>query len=174
MTCDVKSLVGRGRTVWRRLLSPQYFSTLENSLVSLFVLVTTAKWAPRFRVPLGVQAFLSSSPHGCRPVRLGRYFPSRDSCLSRFPLSCSFPDVMMPAYSKNRWSCVFFIVYLSIELYFIMNLVRIGLGFGLFSPLLRFTPIELDVASSEPLLCDRSSASRLCPPPAPGGGVRHV
>uniref|UniRef100_A0A4W3HT59 Two pore segment channel 1 n=1 Tax=Callorhinchus milii TaxID=7868 RepID=A0A4W3HT59_CALMI len=35
----------------------------------------------------------------------------------------SFPDVMMPAYSKNAWSCVFFIVYLSIELYFIMNLL---------------------------------------------------
>uniref|UniRef100_A0A8C6PV92 Two pore segment channel 1 n=1 Tax=Nothobranchius furzeri TaxID=105023 RepID=A0A8C6PV92_NOTFU len=34
-----------------------------------------------------------------------------------------FPDVMMPAYAKNRWSCVFFIVYLSIELYFIMNLL---------------------------------------------------
>lgn len=31
---------------------------------------------------------------------------------------------MMPAYSKNRWSCVFFIVYLSIELYFVMNLVQ--------------------------------------------------
>uniref|UniRef100_A0A4W6GB71 Voltage-dependent calcium channel protein TPC1 n=1 Tax=Lates calcarifer TaxID=8187 RepID=A0A4W6GB71_LATCA len=59
------------------LLSPQYFNTLENSLVSLFVLLTTA----------------------------------------------NFPDVMMPAYSKNRWSCVFFIVYLSIELYFIMNLL---------------------------------------------------
>uniref|UniRef100_A0A671MPL0 Two pore calcium channel protein 1-like n=1 Tax=Sinocyclocheilus anshuiensis TaxID=1608454 RepID=A0A671MPL0_9TELE len=57
--------------------SLQYFSTLENSLVSLFVLLTTA----------------------------------------------NFPDVMMPAYSKNRWSCIFFIVYLSIELYFIMNLL---------------------------------------------------
>ncbi|XP_053276568.1 two pore channel protein 1 isoform X1 [Pleuronectes platessa] len=54
-----------------------YFSTLENSLVSLFVLLTTA----------------------------------------------NFPDVMMPSYSKNRWSCVFFIVYLSIELYFVMNLL---------------------------------------------------
>ncbi|XP_072443460.1 two pore channel protein 1 isoform X2 [Chiloscyllium punctatum] len=54
-----------------------YFSTPEDSLVSLFVLLTTA----------------------------------------------NFPDVMMPAYSKNRWSCVFFIVYLSIELYFIMNLL---------------------------------------------------
>ncbi|XP_063345189.1 two pore channel protein 1 isoform X1 [Pelmatolapia mariae] len=57
--------------------SDPYFNTLENSLVSLFVLLTTA----------------------------------------------NFPDVMMPAYSKNRWSCVFFIVYLSIELYFIMNLL---------------------------------------------------
>ena len=39
----------------------------------------------------------------------------------------SFPDVMMPSYSQNPWSCIFFIVYLSIELYFIMNLVS-GLG----------------------------------------------
>lgn len=39
------------------------------------------------------------------------------------PLGCSFPDVMMPSYARNPWSCVFFIVYLSIELYFIMNLV---------------------------------------------------
>ncbi|KAF7689001.1 hypothetical protein HF521_013808 [Silurus meridionalis] len=54
-----------------------YFNTLENSVVSLFVLLTTA----------------------------------------------NFPDVMMPAYSHNRWSCMFFIVYLSIELYFIMNLL---------------------------------------------------
>uniref|UniRef100_A0A8D2PEC7 Two pore segment channel 1 n=1 Tax=Zosterops lateralis melanops TaxID=1220523 RepID=A0A8D2PEC7_ZOSLA len=54
-----------------------YFNTLENSLVNLFVLLTTS----------------------------------------------NFPDVMMPSYARNPWSCVFFIVYLSIELYFIMNLV---------------------------------------------------
>ncbi|KAG2471107.1 TPC1 protein, partial [Polypterus senegalus] len=54
-----------------------YFNGLENSIVSLFVLLTTA----------------------------------------------NFPDVMMPAYSRSPWSCVFFIVYLSIELYFIMNLL---------------------------------------------------
>lgn len=40
----------------------------------------------------------------------------------------SFPDVMMPSYSRNPWSCVFFIVYLSIELYFIMNLVSVPYG----------------------------------------------
>lgn len=51
-------------------------------------------------------------------------------CVFRLTLLClslSFPDVMMPSYSKNRWSCVFFIVYLSIELYFVMNLVHIAL-----------------------------------------------
>nr|XP_004668522.2 two pore calcium channel protein 1 [Jaculus jaculus]XP_044988388.1 two pore calcium channel protein 1 [Jaculus jaculus] len=57
--------------------SDPYFSTLENSIISLFVLLTTA----------------------------------------------NFPDVMMPSYSRSPWSCVFFIVYLSIELYFIMNLL---------------------------------------------------
>ncbi|KAB0362719.1 hypothetical protein FD754_006875 [Muntiacus muntjak] len=57
--------------------SDPYFSSLENSIVSLFVLLTTA----------------------------------------------NFPDVMMPSYSQNPWSCIFFIVYLSIELYFIMNLL---------------------------------------------------
>lgn len=30
----------------------------------------------------------------------------------------------MPSYARNPWSCIFFIVYLSLELYFIMNLVR--------------------------------------------------
>ncbi|KAL1768447.1 two pore calcium channel protein 1 isoform X1 [Sigmodon hispidus] len=57
--------------------SDPYFNTLENSIVNLFVLLTTA----------------------------------------------NFPDVMMPSYSRNPWSCIFFIVYLSIELYFIMNLL---------------------------------------------------
>ncbi|NXX51112.1 TPC1 protein, partial [Tricholaema leucomelas] len=57
--------------------SDPYFNTLENSLVNLFVLLTTS----------------------------------------------NFPDVMMPSYARNPWSCVFFIVYLSIELYFIMNLL---------------------------------------------------
>ncbi|POI29518.1 hypothetical protein CIB84_006732 [Bambusicola thoracicus] len=59
------------------VLSTSYFNTLENSLVNLFVLLTTS----------------------------------------------NFPDVMMPSYARNPWSCVFFIVYLSIELYFIMNLL---------------------------------------------------
>lgn len=50
---------------------------------------------------------------------------------------CSFPDVMMPSYARNPWSCVFFIVYLSIELYFIMNLVS--------APLKRLTSLCLDL-----------------------------
>ncbi|NXE27993.1 TPC1 protein, partial [Ardeotis kori] len=63
--------------LWKLNFFFQYFNTLENSLVNLFVLLTTS----------------------------------------------NFPDVMMPSYARNPWSCVFFIVYLSIELYFIMNLL---------------------------------------------------
>uniref|UniRef100_UPI00358DF891 two pore channel protein 1 n=1 Tax=Myxine glutinosa TaxID=7769 RepID=UPI00358DF891 len=54
-----------------------YFTNLESSLVSLFILLTTA----------------------------------------------NFPDVMLPSYASSHWACLFFIVYLSIELYFIMNLL---------------------------------------------------
>uniref|UniRef100_A0A8C6YJN7 Two pore segment channel 1 n=1 Tax=Naja naja TaxID=35670 RepID=A0A8C6YJN7_NAJNA len=54
------------------------------------------------------------------------YFDTLESSLvNLFVLltTANFPDVMMPSYSRNPWSCVFFIVYLSIELYFIMNLL---------------------------------------------------
>ncbi|XP_022243090.1 two pore calcium channel protein 1-like isoform X1 [Limulus polyphemus] len=54
-----------------------YFSTLQGSFVSLFVLLTTA----------------------------------------------NYPDVMMPAYAASRWSAIFFIVFLIIHLYFIMNMM---------------------------------------------------
>ena len=37
--------------------------------------------------------------------------------------TANFPDVMMPSYAKSRWSSVFFIIFLSVVLYFIMNLM---------------------------------------------------
>ncbi|XP_078337926.1 two pore channel protein 1-like [Crassostrea virginica] len=54
-----------------------YFSTLQNSFISLFVLLTTA----------------------------------------------NYPDVMMPSYASSRFSAAFFIVYLALVLYFLMNLL---------------------------------------------------
>ncbi|KAK7873151.1 hypothetical protein R5R35_006372 [Gryllus longicercus] len=55
----------------------QHFTTLHDSFVSMFVLLTTA----------------------------------------------NFPDVMMPAYSRSKWFSIFFISYLSIVLYVLMNLM---------------------------------------------------
>ncbi|XP_063610865.1 two pore channel protein 1-like isoform X1 [Penaeus indicus] len=37
--------------------------------------------------------------------------------------TANFPDVMMPAYAKSRWSAAFFIAFLAINLYFLMNLM---------------------------------------------------
>lgn len=55
---------------------------------------------------------------------------------------------MMPSYSRSPWSCIFFIVYLSIELYFIMNLVSICLG----SPT-AVGPGDRDVRTSSSCVC---------------------
>ncbi|XP_054153361.1 two pore channel protein 1-like [Oppia nitens] len=57
--------------------SDPYFSTIGQSFVSLFVLLTTA----------------------------------------------NFPDVMMPSYKMNRISSVFFIAFLIIHVYFLMNIM---------------------------------------------------
>lgn len=54
-----------------------YFHTIQDSFVSLFVLMTTA----------------------------------------------NYPDVMMPAYNESRYYAAFFIIYLSLELFFLMNLL---------------------------------------------------
>ena len=37
--------------------------------------------------------------------------------------TANFPDIMMPSYADNMWYSVFFISYLSINLYFLMNLM---------------------------------------------------
>ncbi|XP_052801255.1 two pore calcium channel protein 1-like isoform X1 [Mya arenaria] len=53
------------------------------------------------------------------------YFATlKASFISLFILltTANYPDVMMPAYNNSRYSALFFIVYLAIELYFIMNL----------------------------------------------------
>ncbi|XP_068750290.1 two pore channel protein 1-like isoform X2 [Montipora capricornis] len=47
------------------------------------------------------------------------------SFISLFVLltTANYPDVMMPSYSHSRWSAIFFIVYVSVVLYFLMNLL---------------------------------------------------
>lgn len=35
--------------------------------------------------------------------------------------TANFPDIMLPAYSKNYWYCMYFVSYLIIGLYFMMS-----------------------------------------------------
>ncbi|GAB6028669.1 hypothetical protein CHUAL_004495 [Chamberlinius hualienensis] len=54
------------------------------------------------------------------------YFKTlQDSFVNLFVLltTANFPDVMMPAYAKSIWVVPFFVLYLSIVLYFFMNLM---------------------------------------------------
>lgn len=37
--------------------------------------------------------------------------------------TANYPDIMLPAYQKNRWTCIFFIVYLTFGLFLFMNLL---------------------------------------------------
>lgn len=48
-----------------------------------------------------------------------------DSFVSMFVLltTANFPDVMMPSYALSKWNAVFFISYISIVLYVLMNLM---------------------------------------------------
>ncbi|XP_059474256.1 two pore calcium channel protein 1-like [Neocloeon triangulifer] len=54
------------------------------------------------------------------------YFRSLpDAFVNLFVLltTANFPDVMMPAYARSRWNSIFFVSYLSIVLYLLMNLL---------------------------------------------------
>ncbi|KAF5284216.1 hypothetical protein FQR65_LT00216 [Abscondita terminalis] len=66
-----------GYFLFGHLASDPYFSTLTDSFVSMFVLLTTA----------------------------------------------NYPDVMMPSYAISKWYAAFFISYLSLALYVLMNLM---------------------------------------------------
>lgn len=37
--------------------------------------------------------------------------------------TCNFPDVMLPAYNVNFWNSLYFILFLSMGLYLILNLL---------------------------------------------------
>jgi hypothetical protein len=37
--------------------------------------------------------------------------------------TANFPDIMLPAYNNSRFSCLFFIFYLMLGLYFLQNIL---------------------------------------------------
>ena len=55
-----------------------------------------------------------------------QYFSSfGDSSFNMFVCmsTSNFPDVMLPAYQLNRWFAIFFLIYLILGLYLMMNLL---------------------------------------------------
>jgi len=76
-----------------------YFQTLGQSILQLFVLSTTANF-PDVRCCAAVHGTLLRSPQGCARAA----------------------QVMIPAYQCNRWSAWFFVIFLIIGLYFLVNL----------------------------------------------------
>ena len=50
--------------------------------------------------------------------------------------TANFPDVMMPAYSENHWTCLIFISFLVLVTYFLLNMV-LALIFKTYSELMR-------------------------------------
>ena len=54
------------------------------------------------------------------------YFPNlRESTYNMWILmtTANYPDIMMPYYAKTRWTIVFFVIYLTIGLFFLMKLI---------------------------------------------------
>ncbi|XP_042904181.1 two pore channel protein 1 isoform X5 [Parasteatoda tepidariorum] len=61
-----------------------------------------------------------------RSVEEDTYFTSfGNSFVSMFVLltTANYPDVMMPSYAASKWSCLFFITFIIIHVYFLMNLM---------------------------------------------------
>ncbi|XP_075914145.1 two pore calcium channel protein 1-like [Petromyzon marinus] len=82
------------------------------------------------------------------------YFKTLDhSLVNLFILftTANYPDVMLPAYAQNPLSCVFFITYLSVELYFLTNLL-LAVVFHSFS--------RVETATLRSLLLHRREAAR--------------
>ncbi|XP_078680096.1 two pore calcium channel protein 1-like [Branchiostoma floridae x Branchiostoma belcheri] len=74
-----------------------------------------------FMLIFAILGFYFFSPNKDDP-----YFHTlEDSFINLFVLltTANYPDVMMPAYKQSRWSSMFFILYLSLVLYFLMNLL---------------------------------------------------
>ncbi|GFS20547.1 two pore calcium channel protein 1-like [Elysia marginata] len=91
---------------WRTYIGHR--RTLVKTLMVLLMLtesiVVLVRQENHFRVTRALRPFFLMHTHYCKGVR-------------------SYPDVMMPSYHKSRFYALFFIVYLSLELYFLMNLL---------------------------------------------------
>ena len=53
------------------------------------------------------------------------FFSFKESWANMFILmtTCNFPDVMLPAYKKDRIWCLFFVIYVILQIYLLMSLM---------------------------------------------------
>ncbi|KAK3084889.1 hypothetical protein FSP39_020847 [Pinctada imbricata] len=122
-----------------------YLMDLFAALLVLFLAACEQPAVPFLMLPVGVHGSLEIFGQLILGLELGirikwlglktffthkrtmiKYFTTiQDSFISLFILltTANYPDVMMPAYTESRWNAAFFIVYLALELYFLMNLL---------------------------------------------------
>ncbi|ESO09869.1 hypothetical protein HELRODRAFT_167687 [Helobdella robusta] len=107
-----KAFISHRRTVFKLVV-----------LVVMFVeaVVVIIRQSNHIRVTRALRPLFLLDIHYCR----GYFQTFIDSFISLFILmtTSNFPDVMMPSYKSSKWSCIYFIVYISLQLFIFMNLL---------------------------------------------------
>ena len=110
------------RHATQRELAPRFLFFLTKKVAWLFALLTLSYgWLgvvlfPRFGSGSGVEAVEEGEAYF-------RDLPTATWSLVVLTTTSNFPDIMIPAYNHSRWACVYFVTFLLLSLFLLMNLL---------------------------------------------------